>query len=130
MSYPNNLRYTDDHEWVLPEGEAWSIGITDFAQKQLGDVVFVSVGRKVGDKIERGHELGTIESVKAVSELYAPISGTIVEINAELDSEPELLNTNPYAEGWIVKIKPSNTEERDELKDAAAYEKLLASEQG
>ena len=122
---PNTLRYTNDHEWVRPEGARWRVGITDFAQKQLGDVVMVDIPRKDA-VLERGDSFGTIESVKAVSELYAPVSGKIVAVNEALDGEPELINTDPYNEGWIIEIEPSNRADLDQLLEADTYGQLLA----
>jgi glycine cleavage system H protein len=122
---PENLRYTNEHEWLRAEGDNWRVGITEFAQKQLGDVVMVDIPT-VGKSVARGDELGTIESVKAVSQLYAPVSGEIVAVNKELESEPELLNTDPYGEGWIVEIKPDNRAELDSLLAADAYATFLA----
>lgn len=125
---PDNLRYTKEHEWVLPEGDAWTVGITDFAQRQLGDVVFVELP-KVGDLLTKGQEFGSIESVKAVSEMYAPVSGRVMAINEELEGEPEMINTDTYSDGWLIKIQPSDKDELKELMDASAYEKFTSEEQ-
>jgi glycine cleavage system H protein len=125
-NYPSNLRYTNEHEWVLADGGRWRVGVTDFAAKQLGDVVMVDLQRKVGDTIAQEDAIGTIESVKAVSEIYAPISGKIVAVNEQLTKDPELINTDPYGDGWIVEIEPSNRAELDALMAADAYTKLTA----
>ena len=124
MDFPDELKYTEDHEWVLVEDEIATIGITDFAQDQLGDVVFVELP-EVGDQLETGKPLGVVESVKAVSDVYAPVSGEVVEINPELPDEPEMLNTSPYEDGWMIKIKLANTEELDALMDAASYQDFI-----
>jgi glycine cleavage system H protein len=126
--YPKEYRYTKEHEWVDPTSTPWKVGITDFAQKQLGDVVFVEAPM-VGKTVEVGDEIGTIESVKAVSQLFSPVSGKVVASNAELGDEPELINTDPHGEAWIVTIEPSNKKELDALMTADAYEKFLASEE-
>lgn len=122
---PDNLRYTNDHEWVRPEGDSWTVGITQFAANQLGDVVLVELP-KVGDLLTLGQSFGTIESVKSVAELFAPVSGRVLEINEELESDPENVNTDPYGDGWLIRIQPSDKEELKELKDAAAYQKFTS----
>ena len=121
-SIPADLRYTAEHEYVKSTGDAdvVQIGITDYAQGELGDVVFVELP-KVGDKFKAHDVFGTIEAVKAVSELYAPIEGEVVEVNSRLDGEPALVNSDPYGEGWMIKMRPSNPAERDGLMDHAAY---------
>ena len=124
--YPKEYRYTKEHEWVDPTSTPWKVGITDFAQKQLGDVVFVETPM-VGKTVEVGHEIGTIESVKAVSLLFSPVSGKVVASNEELSSEPELINEDPHAT-WLVTIEPSNKKELDALMTADAYEKFIAEE--
>jgi glycine cleavage system H protein len=121
---PSDLRYTKDHEWIRATGDRWRIGITDFAQKQLGDIVFVDVPT-VGKTLDAEESFGTVESVKSVSELYLPVAGKIVALNEALSGEPELINTDPYGDGWIAEIEPSH-KSLDELLDAAAYEKLTA----
>jgi len=127
MDFPEELKYTEEHEWVLIEDDIATIGITDFAQEQLGDVVFVELP-DVGDELEAGKTFGVVESVKAVSDVYAPISGEVVEINDELPEEPELINNSPYEDGWMVKIRLSNPEEVDELMDASVYQDHLEKE--
>nr|MDZ8231518.1 glycine cleavage system protein GcvH [Nostoc sp. ChiQUE02] len=116
---PNNLKYTKDHEWVRVEGNIATIGVTDFAQRQLGDVVFVQFP-KVGEVFDQNDELGTIESVKAVAEFYTPLKGEIVEVNQEVSDDPELVNTDPYGDAWLVKIKFS---------DSSALNALLSDQQ-
>ena len=117
---PNDRRYTKEHEWVQAAGGAATVGITDFAQRELGDIVYVELP-EVGRTVAHGDVLGTIESVKAVSELYAPVSGTITEVNALLSDKPETINSDPHGTGWICKVKLSRPAELDELMDAGAY---------
>ena len=120
---PQDLKYTKEHEWVRVEGDTVTVGITEFAQRQLGDVVYVDLP-KVGARLEAEESFGSIESVKAVSDAFAPVSGSVVEVNASLNDEPEQLNDDPYGEGWIVKIKLSDSKQLSGLMDAAAYEKF------
>jgi len=127
MDFPDELKYTEEHEWVLIEDETVTVGITDFAQDQLGDIVFVELP-ETGDQLETGKPLGVVESVKAVSDVYAPLSGEVVEVNNALPDEPEMLNTSPYEDGWMVKIKLADTGELDELMDAAAYQEFIAQD--
>ena len=124
MSYPTDLKYTKDHEWIRLEGDTGAIGITDFAQQQLGDVVYVELPAE-GTQVTAGQVFGTIESVKAVSELFAPVTGEVVEVNSGLKDKPENVNGKPH-ETWMVKVKMSNAAQAAELLDAAAYEALLA----
>lgn len=124
LKLPEDVRYTQDHEWAKQDGDAIKVGISDYAQDQLGDIVFVELP-EVGDTFEKGDEFGTLESVKAVSELFIPISGEVVAINEELADTPELVNSDPYGGGWMIAIKPSNTEELDTLIDKEAYLDLL-----
>ena len=124
MDFPDDLKYTEEHEWVLLEGDVATIGITDFAQDQLGDVVFVELP-EVGDELESGKALGVVESVKAVSDVYSPLSGEVVEINEELPDVPELLNTSPYEDGWMIKLKISAPNELDGLMDASDYQSFV-----
>jgi glycine cleavage system H protein len=123
MAYPPAFKYTKDHEWIQIDGDRGKVGITDYAQQQLGDVVYVELPEK-GAVLKAGQPFGTIESVKAVSELYAPISGEVVEVNAELKQKPEGVNTNPH-ESWMIVIKVSNTGELSGLLDAAQYQDLV-----
>ena len=118
--FPNDRRYTKEHEWVKVEGQAATVGITDFAQKELGDIVFVELP-EIGRAVALGEVLGTIESVKAVSELYAPVSGTVAEVNTLLNDAPETINRDAHQAGWICKVKLAKPGELDELMDAAAY---------
>ncbi len=127
MAYPDNLHYTKDHEWIRVEGETGTIGITDFAQEQLGDVVHVQLPR-VGDKFEAHSTFGEIESVKTFSELFAPASGEVLEINEALADTPELVNTEPYGGGWMIKIKLSDSGELDKLLSASEYEDFVESQ--
>ncbi len=127
MDFPEELKYTEDHEWVLPEGDLVSIGISDFAQDQLGDVVFVELP-EVGDKIEVGKPFGVVESVKAVSDIYAPLAGEVVEVNSDLPDSPEALNTSPYEDGWMIRIKPDDMTELDGLMNASAYQAFIEQE--
>tara|TARA_B100001996_G_scaffold382049_1_gene372864 strand:+ start:475 stop:855 length:381 start_codon:yes stop_codon:yes gene_type:complete len=124
MNNPDNLFYTKEHEWVnLKENKA-VIGITDYAQGQLGDVIFIEFP-KVGQAVNAGDVFGEVEAVKTVSELYAPLSGTIIELNEELENSPDLVNNDPYGDGWIIKISPNKPDERDELMNFLSYEELI-----
>ena len=125
MNFPDNLRYTKEHEWVRIEGDEAIIGITDFAQRELGDIVYVEV-ETAGQALEAGAVFGTVEAVKTVSDLYLPLSGTITEVNPNLNSNPELVNTDPYGEGWMVKMKLNNPGDAETLMDAPAYQDLVA----
>jgi len=125
MNIPDNLKYTKDHEWLRIEGDEAVIGITDFAQKELGDIVFVEVDT-VNDTLDKEETFGTIEAVKTVSDLFMPVAGEVLEFNENLESSPETINTDPYGEGWIVRIKISNPDELDDLFDAAAYNDLIS----
>jgi len=127
MEIPKDLKYTNEHEWARIEGDVATVGITDYAQESLGDVVYIETP-EIGTKVKKGEELGSIESVKAVSDVFSPISGEIVEVNEELADHPEYINQSPYDKGWIVKIKISNPEEADELMDNTKYEKFVKME--
>ena len=124
LNFPDDLRYTEDHEWAKQEGEQIRIGISDYARDQLGDIVFVELPQ-VGDTFEKGAEFGTVESVKAVSELYMPVGGEIVAINETLEDAPELVNNEPYARGWMIVLKPSDINEFDALLGRDAYLEML-----
>lgn len=124
MNFPENLKYTKDHEWILIDGDSGTIGITEYAQGELGDVVFVELPA-VGRTMKQHDSFGTIEAVKAVSDLYAPVSGSVLEVNKELEKTPELVNKDPYGKGWMVKIKLSNSSEVAGLLSAAAYKQLI-----
>jgi len=122
---PKDLKYTREHEWAKQEGERMRVGITDYAQEQLGDVVFVELP-KVGAKVTAAKNFGVVESVKAVSDLFAPISGEVVEVNGELGQKPETVNQDPYGRGWMLVVKPSSKGEWDQLLTAQQYEELIA----
>ena len=124
LNLPDNLRYDKEHEWVLVENGVATVGISDYAQDQLGDVVFVELP-EVGATFSKGDEFGTVESVKAVSELYMPISGEITAINTDLEENPERVNISPYGTGWMIKIKPNDISEIDSLMDKPAYIEML-----
>lgn len=124
MNNPDNLFYTKEHEWVNLKDNKAVIGITDYAQGQLGDVIFIEFP-KVGQEVNAGDVFGEVEAVKTVSELYAPVSGTIIELNEELENSPDLVNNDPYGDGWIIKISPNDPDERDELMNFLSYEELI-----
>ena len=124
MNFPENLKYTKDHEWILVAGDSGTIGITDYAQGELGDVVFVELPA-VGKSVKQGESFGTIEAVKAVSDLYAPVSGSVTEVNSDLAKTPELVNKDPYGKGWMVKVKLANPSEAAALLAAPAYKALI-----
>lgn len=123
MTFPENLRYTKDHEWIKLDGDIATIGITEFAQSELGDIVYVEIDAK-GKFLSAETVFGTVEAVKTVSDLFLPVSGTITEINKVLEAKPELVNTDPYGEGWMIKMKVENPNEVGRLMDAASYQKL------
>ena len=127
MEFPEELKYTEEHEWVMVEEELAVIGISDFAQDALGDVVFVELP-EVGTVLEAGKAFGVVESVKAVSDIYAPISGTVEEINEDLLDAPEIINTSPYEDGWMIKIRMADAADADALMTADAYQTLIAEE--
>ena len=129
MSNPEDNRYAKSHEYVHVEGNTGTIGITDYAQKELGDVVFVELPQ-VGTQLEAGDELGSIESVKAVSELFVPVGGEVIEINEALAEKPELVNTDPYGDGWMIRLRVSDPTEVDELMTAEEYEEYVEKEAG
>lgn len=124
MNYPTNVKYTNEHEWIRLEGEEAYVGITDYAQDQLGDIVFVDITTE-GETLEKGETFGTIEVVKTVSDLFMPIGGQVLEINPELEEHPELVNQDPYGKGWLIRIKPTDTAEMDDLLDAEAYKQII-----
>lgn len=124
MKFPNDVRYTNEHEWVRVEGDIAYVGITDYAQDQLGDIVFVDIPT-VGEKLDKDETFGTIEVVKTVSDLFLPVAGEVLEQNETLADEPELVNKDPYGDGWLIKIKPDNAADIDELLDAEAYKALV-----
>ena len=124
MEFPKGLKYTKDHEWLRIEGDNAYVGITEFAQGELGDIVFIDVDTQ-GEVLEKEEVFGSIEAVKTVSDLFMPINGEVLSFNEKLEDEPELINTNPYEEGWIIKIAISDVSELDELLDASAYQELV-----
>ena len=126
MDYPATYKYTKEHEWIELNGKEGKVGITDYAQNSLGDIVFVDLP-KVGSSVEKGKVFGSVESVKAVSDLFAPLSGEVVEANTELTKKPETVNSDPYGQGWMIVIKLANPKEMDGLMSAADYEKLVAA---
>lgn len=128
MAYPTNYRYTREHEWISVEGNIGTIGITDYAQNSLGDIVYVDAP-KVGDSVTAHQTFGSVESVKAVSDLYSPVSGTVTEVNESLKNEPDKINAAPH-ETWIIKVKLSDPSEYDTLLDAAGYEAFISEESG
>ncbi|MGV8095510.1 MAG: glycine cleavage system protein GcvH [Mangrovibacterium sp.] len=124
MNLPGNLKYTKEHEWIRVDGDVAVVGITDFAQGELGDIVFVEI-ETVGEALEVGETFGTVEAVKTVSDLFMPVGGEVLEFNSALEDNPELINKDPYGEGWMIKIKISDPSELDELMDAKAYQTML-----
>ena len=124
MNIPAELKYTKDHEWVKIEGDTAIVGITDFAQSELGDIVFVDV-ESVDEELNAGEVFGSVEAVKTVSDLYLPISGKVIEFNEELESEPELANSDPYGKGWIIKLKIANDADQSELLSAEQYQEVI-----
>jgi glycine cleavage system H protein len=124
MNLPDNLKYTKEHEWVRVEGDVAYIGITDFAQSELGDIVYVDIDT-VDKQISRDDVFGTVEAVKTVSDLFSPLSGTVVEFNEKLENNPELVNSDPYGDGWIIKLSVENTAELDELLSVEAYREVI-----
>ncbi len=124
MNIPENLKYTKDHEWLNVKGDEATIGITDFAQKELGDIVFIEVETE-GESLDKDETFGTIEAVKTVSDMFMPVTGEVVSFNEELESTPELVNKDPYGEGWIIKLKITDAAQLDDLLDASAYKALI-----
>jgi len=126
MNVPANLKYTKDHEWILIKGNVATVGITDFAQHELGDIVFIEI-ETVGEELGHGEVFGTVEAVKTVSDLFMPVSGTVKEKNEELDTKADLVNTDPYGQGWMVKVELADASEVNDLLDAEAYKKLIGA---
>ncbi len=126
MNVPSNLKYTKDHEWISIDGDIATIGITDFAQGELGDIVYVEV-ETVDETLDKEEIFGTVEAVKTVSDLFLPLSGEIIEFNESLETEPEKVNSDPFGDGWMIKIKMSNTQELDQLLDDEAYKKVIGA---
>ena len=125
MNFPKELKYSKDHEWLRIDGDVGYIGITDFAQRELGDIVFVDIDTE-GEKLEKEEVFGSIEAVKTVSDLFMPISGEVIEVNTKLDESPELVNSDPYGDGWIVKIRINSVSESNDLLSNSDYEQLIA----
>jgi glycine cleavage system H protein len=125
MNFPGNLRYTKDHEWISLEGNVATIGITDFAQSELGDIVYVDI-ESIGKELDAEAVFGTVEAVKTVSDLFLPVAGTVIEKNAALDAQPELVNQDPYGNGWMIKMTVKDPAAVEALMDAAAYEALVS----
>lgn len=125
MNLPENLKYTEEHEWVLQEGDTLTVGITDYAQGELGDIVFVELPMK-NDTFDNSDSFGTVEAVKTVSDLFMPIAGEVVEVNEDLEDNPELINSDPYGNGWIIKIKPNNTNDISDLLDSLKYREIIS----
>ena len=125
MNFPDNLKYTNDHEWIRVEGSTAWVGITDYAQGELGDVVFIEVPA-AGTKITKGKSFGTIEAVKAVSDIFAPVSGEILETNKEVQSTPDVVNKDPYGKGWMIKMRVDNAADLADLLDVESYKKIVA----
>ena len=124
MNFPANVKYTSEHEWIRLEGEEAYVGITDYAQEQLGDIVFVDISTE-GETLEKGEVFGTIEVVKTVSDLFLPVGGEVLEVNPELEEHPELVNQDPYGEGWLIRIRPTEIGEMDDLLDAESYKQII-----
>jgi len=124
MNVPSELKYTKDHEWVRIEGDTVTVGVTDFAQGELGDVVFVEIETE-GDALSQGETFGTIEAVKTVSDLFMPVGGEVIEVNEKLEDTPDIVNSDPYGEGWMVKIKMDDTAQAEDLLSASDYEALI-----
>lgn len=126
MNFPAELKYTKDHEWVSVDGDIATIGITDFAQSELGDIVFVEIETE-GEELDREEVFGSVEAVKTVSDLFMPVSGEVVEMNSAIESTPEVVNSDPYGEGWMIKVKISDASELDDLLDVAAYKEVIGA---
>jgi glycine cleavage system H protein len=126
-TFPTDLRYTNDHEWLRPSGSSWRVGITQFAVDQLGDITLIDLPKE-GDLITKGQRFGSVESVKSVSDLYGPVSGRVTAVNGALKDSPELVNQEPYGTGWMIEIEPSEKSELDELLAPEAYDKLVAEQ--
>ncbi|HYA35169.1 MAG TPA: glycine cleavage system protein GcvH [Candidatus Binataceae bacterium] len=128
MEIPRGLKYSKEHEWVITEESIATVGITDHAQEQLGEIVYVELPA-VGDKVSKDDPFGVIESVKAVSDIYAPVSGTVVEVNEDLPESPETVNEDPYGDGWLIKVEMNDSSDLDDLMDGEEYKEMLAREQ-
>ncbi|MDO4728032.1 MAG: glycine cleavage system protein GcvH [Bacteroidota bacterium] len=126
MNFPNNLKYTKDHEWVVVDGDIATVGITDFAQRELGDIVYVEV-ESLDQNLAKDEIFGTVEAVKTVSDLFLPLSGEVIEFNEELETNPDLVNTDPYGKGWMIKVKISDASEIDTLLSDQEYKELIGA---
>ena len=126
MNFPTDVKYTSEHEWIRLEGDEAVVGISDYAQEQLGDIVFVDITTE-GETLEKGETFGTIEVVKTVSDLFMPVGGEVLTVNPKLEEQPELVNQDPYGEGWLIRIKPTDVSEMDDLLDAEAYKQILGN---
>jgi len=124
MNFPTVLKYTKDHEWLRSDGNECTIGVTDFAQGELGDIIYLDITAAVGNEVKQGESVGSIEAVKTVSEIYSPLTGKITEINTAINDNPSIVNTDPYEGGWLIKIEPSNQDEISNLMDSEAYRTL------
>jgi len=124
MNIPENLKYTKDHEWIKVDGDTVTVGITDYAQGELGDIVFVEIETE-GENLEKEEVFGTVEAVKTVSDIFMPVSGEVVEVNTKLEDSPEVVNKDPYGEGWLIKVKLSDKSEIDDLLDASKYKEII-----
>ena len=124
MKFPENLKYSKDHEWILVDGDTATVGITDFAQSELGEIIFVDVESE-GETLDKGEVFGSVEAVKTVSDLNIPVTGEVLEFNERLEDEPELVNNDPYGDGWIIKISVENAADLDDLLDAAGYKEFI-----
>jgi len=127
MNIPENLKYTKDHEYFDLKGDMGIVGLTDYAQSELGDIIYIDFTKSVGDEVKQGDSLGSIEAVKTVSELFSPVSGKIMELNSGINDNPSLVNSDPYGEGWLIKIQPSNMDEVNNLFDSSNYSGLIGS---
>lgn len=125
MNFPAALKYTKDHEWVKLDGDVCVIGISDYAQGELGDIIYLDITSDTGSDVKMGDVIGSIEAVKTVSEVYSPVSGNIIEVNTGINDNPSIVNTDPYNDGWIIKIRPSNMDEINNLMDSEAYKALI-----
>ena len=126
MNFPTDVKYTSEHEWIRLEGDEAVVGISDYAQEQLGDIVFVDITTE-GETLEKGETFGTIEVVKTVSDLFMPVGGEVLTVNPKLEEQPELVNQDPYGEGWLIRINPTDVSEMDDLLDAEAYKQILGN---
>lgn len=126
MNIPGKLRYTKDHEWINLDGKTAFVGITDYAQSELGDIVFLEIETE-GEQLEKGEVFGTVEAVKTVSDMFMPVSGKVIEMNPKLEDQPELVNKDPYGEGWLIKVEVTDPEQVNDLLDAKGYENLITS---